>query len=598
MLKNFDCGLLRREHTGKNVTLAGWVHRRRDHGGVIFIDLRDRSGLVQVVFNTELSEEVHKTAYGLRNEYVISVEGEVSLRPGGTENPRMPTGDVEVLARKIKIFNTSLNPPFYINEEVEVEESLRLKYRYLDLRRQRMKNNIILRHKIVKFMRDFMDARGFIEVETPILMKSTPEGARDYLVPSRIAPGKFYALPQSPQQLKQILMVAGIEKYYQIARCFRDEDLRADRQPEFTQLDLEMSFVEEEDIFVLLEELFTSCVETLKPEFQMLKPFPRFTYREVIERFGTDKPDVRFGMEIGDLSDILGDSEFAIFRDGVKKGGKIKGIAVPGCAGYSRKQIDDLTNLAKTYGASGLVTIAIQETAGDSPAGIDMEAVKSAIVRFLNPSVVKQIIEKLNGKKGDLFLIMVGPEEVIGSALGSLRTELGRCLGLAQKNLLAFLYIKDFPLFEWSKETGQWQPMHHPFTSPREEDIPFMDTHPERVRARHYDLVCNGYELSSGSIRIHTRPLQEKIFRMLGYTDEEINDRFGHLLEAFDYGAPPHGGIAPGIDRLVMLMAGEENIREVIAFPKTQSATDLLLNSPSSVSEQQLKELHINLRNV
>ncbi len=598
MLKDFDCGLLGLEQVGRKVKLAGWVHRRRDHGGVIFIDLRDRSGLVQVVFNSTISAEAHAAAGDLRNECVLGVEGEVSRRPAGTENPRMPTGYVEVLARTVKIFNMSNTPPFYINEEVEVEEPLRLKYRYLDLRRERMKQNMLLRHKVIKHMRDFMDSKGFVEVETPILMKSTPEGSRDYLVPSRIAPGKFYALPQSPQQLKQILMVAGIEKYYQIARCFRDEDLRADRQPEFTQLDLEMSFVEEEDIFVLLEEMLITLVEKVKPDMRVLKQFPRLKYADVMERFGSDKPDIRFGMELANLSGVFADTEFGIFRAALKEKGRIRGMAVPGCADYTRKQLEELTELAKSYGAPGLITIALTSKPGSSLESLNLADIKSAISKYLTESQLRKVAERLKAKMGDLLLLVVGKPEVVDAALSSLRREMGRRLNLADPKLLAFFYITDFPLFEWNPDEKHWQPMHHPFTAPREEDIPLIDTQPEKVKSRHYDLVCNGYELSSGSIRIHKRPLQQKIFEMLGYSKEEIEERFGHLLEAFEYGAPPHGGIAPGIDRLVMLLAGEENIREVIAFPKTQTATDLLLNAPSPVSDAQLKELHLRLRDV
>lgn len=596
MLKDHDCGQLNEKHVGQKVVLAGWVHRRRDHGGVIFIDLRDRSGLVQVVFNPAASAGAHAIAYELRNEYVVAVAGEVNRRPAGTENPKMPTGYVEVLAHNVKVLNTAKTPPFYINEDVEVEETLRLKYRYLDLRRQRMKENLLLRHRVIKFLRDFMDSRGFIEVETPIMMKSTPEGSRDYLVPSRIYPGKFYALPQSPQQLKQILMVAGIEKYYQIARCFRDEDLRADRQPEFTQLDLEMSFIEEEDILQLLEEMLTSLVETVTPHLRILKPFPRLRYEDVMARYGIDKPDIRFGLELADLSDIFARSELAMFQTALKEGGKVKGIAAPGCAGYSRKQLEELTQLAKAYGAPGLLTIALSGEIGPDVEKLDPEKVKSAITRYLTAPQLRALAERLKAKSGDLLLLVVGKPEVVNVALAGVRAEMGRRLALADPELLAFFFIVDFPLFEWNQEEGHWQPMHHPFTAPREEDVSLIDTQPEKVRSRHYDVVCNGYELSSGSIRIHHKALQEKIFKILGYRDEEITERFGHLLEAFEYGAPPHGGIAPGIDRLVMLLAGENNIREVIAFPKTQSAMDLLLNAPSPVNEEQLKELHLRLR--
>ncbi|MFQ5825984.1 MAG: aspartate--tRNA ligase [Dehalococcoidia bacterium] len=593
MLKSHSCGELRKGHVGQRVALAGWVHRRRDHGGLVFIDLRDREGLVQVVFNPETSPQGHEVADRLRNEYVLRVEGEVALRPPGTENPRLDTGEVEVRAHRAEILNPSKTPPFYINEDVEVEESLRLKYRYLDLRRPRLKENLLLRHRVIKYMRDFLDERGFIEVETPILIKSTPEGARDYLVPSRLQPGSFYALPQSPQQLKQILMVAGIEKYFQIARCFRDEDQRADRQPEFTQLDIEMSFVEEDDILNLLEEMFTGLVEKVTPHLRLVKPFPRLTYAQTMARYGTDKPDVRFGLELGDISDIAAGSEFEVFRAAVSGGGLVWGFCAPGCAAYSRRQLEELTEMAKSSGAKGLVTLALEAP----PQELSPERVRSVLSRFLPQAQLREIAVRLGAGEGDLVLIVAGEDPVVGRALGQLRLEMGHRLNLADPHLLAFAFITDYPLLEWNPAEKRWEPMHHPFTAPRDEDIPLLDTAPEKVRAKHYDLVCNGCELSSGSIRIHNRGLQEKIFQLLGYGKEEVEARFGHLLEAFEYGAPPHGGIAPGIDRLVMLLAGEENIREVIAFPKTQSGTDLMFDAPSPVSEEQLRELHLKQDN-
>jgi aspartyl-tRNA synthetase len=594
LLKSHSCGELNKKHIGTGVTLAGWVDRRRDHGGLIFIDLRDREGVVQVVFNPETSKQAHQIASEMRSEYVVRVSGEVAPRPPGTENPKLATGDVEVIARDTEILNPSKTPPFYISEDTEVEESLRLKYRYLDLRRTRMRRNLLLRHQVVKFIRNFLDARGFIEIETPILIKSTPEGARDYLVPSRLYPGKFYALPQSPQQLKQLLMVAGMEKYYQIARCFRDEDTRADRQPEFTQLDLEMSFVEEEDILRLLEELFTSMVETIKPDCSVIKPFPRLTYAEAMGRYGTDKPDLRFGLEIKDLTDIAAQSDFSVFRSALAGGGKVKGICAPGCAGYSRSQLDELNKLVQGLGAEGLVTMSLAASAG-SLDDLTQEMIRSVAAKFLTLDQIRQVARRLAANMGDLLLIIAGKPELVDVALGGLRLEMGHRLKLDVPHLFAFGFIVDFPLLRRG-EGRRWEPMHHPFTAPKDKDMALVDTAPEKVQAKHYDMVFNGYEIGGGSLRIHTAELQRKIFRLLGYSDEEIEERFGHLLQAFDYGAPPHGGVALGIDRIVMLLAGEETIREVIAFPKTQEAADLTFNAPSPVAEEQLAELHLHLR--
>ncbi len=594
MFKNVGCGQLDTKDVGREVTLAGWVHRRRDHGGVIFIDLRDRSGLVQVVFNPELAPEAHTVADTVRNEYVMQVVGRVALRPAGTENPRMPTGQVEVVARQAEVLNTSKVPPFYINEDGEVDEALRLRYRYLDLRKSRMQANLILRHRVVKHIRDFLDDRGFLEIETPILIKSTPEGARDFLVPSRIHPGHFYALPQSPQQLKQMLMVAGFEKYFQIARCFRDEDLRADRQLEFTQLDLEMSFVDQDDVLDLLEELLTSLVESLTPHKQVSKPFHRLTYDQALDKYGTDKPDLRFGMELADVSDIAARSQFQVFRSAVGAGGIVKGLAAPGCAGYSRKQLDELTDLVRSRGAKGLVTIGLGGEDG-SLESLTMDQVRSVAARYLSLDEVKEMARRMQAVPGDLLLILAGEPPMVNAALAALRNEMGRRLRMTDPDQLVFARITDFPLLEWNIEERRWEPARHPFTSPHPQDVALLDTQPSKVRAYAYDVVCNGWELGSGSIRIHRPELQTKVFQMLGYSPEQIKERFGHMLEAFEYGAPPHGGFACGIDRITAILADEVSIREVIAFPKTQSATDLLFGAPSPVSPAQLQELHIRV---
>lgn len=593
MLKTINCGDVRAEHIGKSVTLAGWVHRRRDHGGLIFIDLRDREGLVQVVFNPDNAPDTHALAESLRNEWVAQVTGRVIERPEGTQNPNIATGAIEVAAEQLRVLNESKTPPFYINDESEVDELIRMKYRFLDLRRQSMRDTIITRHEVVRYIRDFLGERGFIEVETPILIKSTPEGARDYLVPSRLYPGRFYALPQSPQQLKQLLMAAGIEKYFQIARCFRDEDPRADRQPEHTQLDLEMSFVEEDDVLNLIEELYTKLVETLFPEKWILRPFPRMTYAEAMASYGTDKPDLRFDLDMADLSDIAASSDFRVFTSAIEGGGIVKGFSAPGCAAYSRRQTDELIEFAKANGAQGLVTIAL--TGEGDIADLTQDGIRSAAARFLSVEQVQAIAHATEAQPGDMMLIVAGPEKTTNQALSALRNEMGRRLSLADPNLIAFAFVTDFPLFEWNEDAGRWDAMHHAFSMPKDGHERYIESDPSRVIGRLYDLVANGEELASGSIRIHNRELQERVFGVLGYTKEQVAERFDQLLTAFEYGTPPHGGIAPGIDRLLMVLTGRDNIRDVIAFPKTQSGFDPLFEAPNVVEQNHLDELHISV---
>jgi aspartyl-tRNA synthetase len=585
MLKTRTCGELRAEHVGETVTLAGWVHRFRSHGGVLFINLRDRWGTVQVTFNQNAAAEAWAVADQARTEWVLQITGIVQRRPAGSENYEMATGEVEVLAQTARVLNPAKTTPFRVDHEEGETEALRLRYRYLDLRRERMQRNLVLRHRVVKFIRDFLDEKGFVEIETPILTKSTPEGARDYLVPSRVHPGEFYALPQSPQQLKQLLMVAGFERYFQIARCFRDEDLRGDRQPEFTQLDLEMSFVEREDVLQLIEELCTRLVKEVSGRKLLFKPFPRLTYQEAMDRFGKDNPDLRFGMELVDISDLVADSEFGVFRTVVAGGGQVKGLRAKGQAGYSRKQIDELAQYVGTFGAKGLAWLAINE-----------DGLRSSFAKFLSEETVEAIVAKMEGRPGDLLLFVAGTPAIVAESLGRLRVELAERMDLLDNDVLALAWIIDFPLFTWNEEQERWDPSHHLFTAPMAEDIPLLDSDPGAARGQQYDLVCNNYEIAGGSIRIHSRSIQEKVFELIGLDVQDAKQQFGHMLEAFEYGTPPHGGIAPGIDRLVMLLAAEPNIREVIAFPKSQSAVDLTVGAPSPVPDEQLKELHIRLR--
>ncbi|MEZ4517583.1 MAG: aspartate--tRNA ligase [Chloroflexota bacterium] len=586
MLKTHSCGELRAEDAGKTVTLAGWVNRRRDMGGVIFIDLRDRDGKTQVVVDSGRTAEGFEQAEQVRSEYVLQITGVVSLRPEGLANPSLPTGEIEVLADSVVILNTAKTPPFLIDRDETVDESLRLRYRYMDLRRERLQRNLILRHKAIKFIRDFLNERGFIEVETPILFKSTPEGARDYLVPSRVHPGKFYALPQSPQQLKQLLMVAGYERYFQIARCFRDEDLRADRQPEFTQLDMEISFVERDDILDLIEALMVGMVEAVSLVPLAHTEFPRLSYAEAMDRFGTDRPDLRYGLELVNIADIVGNSAFRVFAENVAEGKPVKAICVPGCGTYSRKQMDELEQIARDAGAKGLAWLAINPDTGE---------IRGPIAKFFTVDQLIALTERVGATPGDLILMSSDTRAIVNNVLNTLRTEMAGRLGYLDKKELAFAWVIDFPLFEEELEDGHYAPSHHMFTAPQKADIPLLDTNPSAVLSEQYDLVCNGFEVAGGSIRIHDQELQAKIMSLIGFSMEEAREQFGHILEAFEFGAPPHGGIAPGIDRLVALMAGEPNIREVMAFPKTAQATDLMADAPSFVLQKQLDELHLQV---
>ena len=583
--RTHNCGELREKNVGEHIVLNGWVDTRRDLGGIIFIEMRDRYGITQVVFEPTFNESAHHNAKDLRNEFVIAVEGTVRKRPLGTENPALPTGLVDVMVEKLIILNEAKTPPFPIKDEVDVTEDVRLKYRYLDLRRPRMQHNLILRHKMYLLTREYFDRNNFIEVETPVLMKSTPEGARDFLVPSRVHKGKFFALPQSPQQYKQILMVSGLDRYFQIVKCFRDEDLRADRQLEFTQIDVEMSFVDQENIFEVVEGLMKVFYKKIWNKDLSL-PLPRLTFDEAMEKYGSDKPDLRCSLEMVNLNKVFLNTSFKVFQDQVKGKGIITGLLAPGCGEYTRNQLDLLTDFVKKLGAGGLIWMRVKEN--------DLEA---PIAKFLNDEEKKNIISTLNAKPGDLLFILSGPRLKALSIMGSLRLEMAKRLDLIKRDAdPKLLWVTDFPLFEWDEDTKRYYAMHHPFTSPRLEDVEFMDSDPGRVKARAYDLVLNGSEIAGGSIRIHNSDLQAKMFNALGIPIEEAEHKFGFLTTAFKYGAPPHGGIAFGFDRMAMIFAGESSIREVIAFPKTASAVSLMDDSPSTVSEEALKDLHIKIR--
>lgn len=584
--RTHTCGELRESNIGQGVILNGWVDTRRDLGGLIFIDLRDRYGITQIVFEPSLSEEAHNLAKDLRSEFVISVEGTVRRRPPETDNPSLPTGHIDVMAKKLVILNEAKTTPFPIKDKIDTSEDIRLKYRYLDLRRSSIQKNLLLRHKMYQITRKYFDENNFVEIETPVLMKSTPEGARDYLVPSRIHKGKFYALPQSPQTYKQLLMVSGFDRYFQIVKCFRDEDLRADRQPEFTQIDVEMSFVDQEDIFQAAEGLMKLFYKEIW-NLDLQLPLPRFTFDEAMERYGSDKPDLRFNLELTTLNNVFANTSFKVFKDQIDTGGIATGLLASGCGDYTRNQLDVLTDFVKKLGAGGLIWMRVKE-AGE---------LEAPIAKFLTDEEKKNLVSAINAKPGDLIFILTGSRLKTLNIMGQLRLEMARRLGLIKTDSPPkLLWVTDFPLFEWDEETKRFYAMHHPFTSPRIEDVKIMESHPEKVKARAYDLVLNGNEIAGGSIRIHNASLQAKMFKALGISHEEAEHKFGFLMKAFKYGAPPHGGIAFGFDRMAMIFTGESSIREVIAFPKTASAISLMDDSPSTVSEEQLRELHIKIR--
>lgn len=594
MYKDTDCGAPRSSDIGREVTVAGWVHRRRDHGNLVFIDLRDRTGILQVVFNPEVSPDSHTLAERMRSEWVVQIKGKISKRIAGAENPALATGDVELIATTATVLNSALTPPFEVDDDTQADELTRMTHRFIDIRRPAMHERLRLRHRVTRSIWNYMDAAGFTYVETPILIKSTPEGARDYVVPSRVRPGHFYALPQSPQQLKQMLMVSGVERYFQIAKCFRDEDLRADRQPEHTQLDLEMSFVHQQDVMDTVEGLYAEIIREHRPDAKLSTPFKRLTWDEAMDQYGSDKPDTRYDLTLTTLTDIAVRSDARVFTAVANAGGVVRGFVAPGCASYGRGQTDALIDVAKGAGAQGLVFIAIDDSVSTIDS-LDESGFRSPLKNYLPIEVVKDLARASGAGPGDLILIVAGQSAIANLALSALRNEIAQQLGLIKDEEFAFAWVYDFPLFEWDAQLRGWVPAHHVFSQPKPEHLDTIESNPGGVYAELFDLTCNGIELGSGSIRIHDADVQRRVFNVIGYTDAEIEERFGHLLRAFRYGAPPHGGMGLGLDRLVAMLAGESSLREVIAFPKTQSAGDPLFDAPGTIDADQMHELGLLL---